>query len=53
MAAAQKLFSSHLDGIKLPSLKAIDERRNDILKNRTSSQIKAWLHNQMKKRNMS
>ncbi|KAJ6647774.1 hypothetical protein Bhyg_02997 [Pseudolycoriella hygida] len=48
VAAAQKLFSNNFS--KVPSLAAIDEERVEILKNRTSRQIKAWMYNQMKKK---
>ncbi|XP_077266027.1 uncharacterized protein LOC143899548 isoform X2 [Temnothorax americanus] len=45
-------FDEFMKGGKLPSLQAIHEviKQNPCLKNRSSPQIKTWLHNQRKKK---
>jgi len=48
-------FEELLRNGKLLSLKAIHEitKQNPCLKNRSSPQIKTWLHNQLKKKKQS
>lgn len=52
ITTTMKVFEKHLETGKLPSFKEIQNIKSQYpdLKNRSSPQIKTWLHNQIKKK---
>lgn len=50
--AALQAFAQHVKNHTLPSLKEIQEvkKKNKSLAQRSSPQIKTWIHNQLKKK---